>query len=46
MPMPSAPPEPPSPITTQMIGLRIWLMAIRFSAMIAAWPRSSAEMPG
>ena len=33
-------------MTTQMIGLRIWLMAIRFSAIIAAWPRSSAEIPG
>ena len=35
MPIPSAPPEPPSPITTQTIGVRIWLMAIRFSAMIS-----------
>ena len=34
MPIPSAPPEPPSPMTTQTIGVSIWLIAIRFSAMI------------
>ncbi len=33
-------------MTTQTIGVRIWLMASRFSAMIAAWPRSSAAIPG
>ena len=46
MPMPSAPPEPPSPITMQMTGTRRRLISRRFTAMLSAWPRCSAPMPG
>ena len=45
-PMASAPPEPPSPITVEMIGTRSRLITSRFTAMASAWPRSSAPMPG
>ena len=45
-PMPSAPPDPPSPITTQTIGVRSRLISRRLTAMASAWPRSSAFKPG
>ena len=44
--MPSAPPEPPSPITTQMIGVGRRDISNIELAMTWAWPRSSAPMPG
>jgi hypothetical protein len=46
MPMPSAPPDPPSPITTQTIGVARRDISSKFLAMSADWPRSSAPMPG
>jgi hypothetical protein len=45
-PMASAPPEPPSPITVQMIGVLSSDISIRLRAMASDWPRSSASMPG
>ena len=44
--MPSAPPEPPSPITMQMTGTRRRLISRRLTAMLSACPRCSAPMPG
>ena len=46
MPMPRAPPDPPSPITTQTIGVSRRDISSRFVAISWAWPRSSAPMPG
>ena len=46
MPMPSAAPEPPSPITMQTIGVRIRDISSRLVAISWAWPRSSAPIPG
>ena len=45
-PMPSAPPEPPSPVTMLTIGVRSRLISSRLRAMLSAWPLSSAPMPG
>ena len=44
--MPSAPPEPPSPITTQTIGVGSRDISRMLVAISCAWPRSSAPMPG
>ena len=41
-----APPEPPSPITTDMIGCEIDRQHSIDLAMASAWPRSSAPFPG
>ena len=46
IPMPSAPPEAPSPITTQMMGTFNCTISSRFRAMASPWPRSSASRPG
>ena len=43
---PSAPPEPPSPITTQTIGVGSRDISYIELAMTWACPRSSAPMPG
>ena len=45
-PIPSAPPEAPSPITTTTMGTGSRAMTSRFRAMASAWPRSSASSPG
>ena len=45
-PMASAPPDPPSPMTAVMIGVRSDAIARRFRAIASAWPRSSAPSPG
>ncbi len=44
--MPSAPPEPPSPVTVTTIGVRRLAISMRLRAIASAWPRSSAPMPG
>ena len=44
--MPSAPPEPPSPMTTAIIGVRMIIISRRLQAMASAMLRSSAPMPG
>ena len=41
-----APPDPPSPMMTLMIGTRTWRQASMQAAMASDWPRSSAPMPG
>src|ERR1051326_6267527 len=46
MPMPSAPPDAPSPMITTMIGTGRWDISKRFRAIASAWPRSSASRPG
>ena len=46
MPMASAPPLPPSPVTTAIIGTRSPAISFRLRAMASACPRSSAPMPG
>ena len=45
-PIASAPPEPPSPITVQMIGTRSSDISSRLRAIASLWPRSSAPTPG
>lgn len=40
-----APPLPPSPMSTEMMGVFRPAMVVRFSAMAWPWPRSSAPMP-
>ncbi|KAG1385299.1 hypothetical protein G6F59_017487 [Rhizopus arrhizus] len=45
-PSASAPPEPPSPITVQMIGTFSSAISIRLRAIASDWPRDSASMPG
>src|SRR5512143_2952583 len=45
-PTASAPPEPPSPITAAMVGVRNDAITSRLRAMASAWPRSSAARPG
>ena len=45
-PMARAPPLPPSPVTTEMMGTRSWDMVMIASAMTRPWPRCSASMPG
>jgi hypothetical protein len=40
------PPRPALAVTMLTIGVRRRLISIRFSAMLSAWPRSSAPMPG
>ena len=44
--MASAPPEPPSPMTVAMIGVRRRAISKRLRPMASDWPRSSASMPG
>jgi len=44
--IPSAPPDPPSPITILSIGVRKRLISRMLTAMASAWPRSSAPIPG
>ena len=44
--MASAPPEPPSPITLTMIGVRSRAISNRLRPMASDWPRSSASIPG
>jgi hypothetical protein len=44
--IPSAPPEPPSPITTLTIGVFKRLISRILTAMASAWPRCSAPTPG
>jgi hypothetical protein len=41
-----APPLPPSPITTQTIGVSSRDISYMLSAITHAWPRSSAPIPG
>jgi hypothetical protein len=45
-PSASAPPEPPSPMTTEMEGTPSPAITSRFTAMASACPRSSAPIPG
>ncbi len=45
-PRPSAPPDAPSPMTTEIVGTRSEDMTSRFTAIASACPRSSAPMPG
>jgi len=45
-PMARAPPEPPSPITTEITGTRRAAICSRQTAIASAWPRSSASIPG
>ena len=42
----SAPPEPPSPVTTVTIGMRSTDISNRLRAIASLWPRSSAPTPG
>ena len=44
--MPSAPPEPPSPITTAMLGTRRVIISRRFTAIASEIWRSSEPTPG
>ena len=44
-PIASAPPEPPSPITTEMMGTRKPNISRRFTAIASPWPSSSADLP-
>ena len=44
--MPSAPPEPPSPVMVTMIGTVSAAISRRLRAIASAWPRSSAPIPG
>ena len=46
MPMPRAPPDAPSPMTTTIIGTGKRAISKRFRAIASAWPRSSASKPG
>ena len=45
-PNPKAPPEPPSPITTEIIGVFIPLISIKFLAIASPCPCFSASSPG
>ena len=45
-PMPKAPPDAPSPITTHIIGTFSTLISKRFLAIASPCPRSSASRPG
>ena len=44
--IPKAPPEPPSPMTHETMGVSRRLISRRLKAMASACPRSSAFMPG
>src|SRR5438876_163834 len=46
IPIASAPPLPPSPVTTARTGVRRAAISRRFRAIASAWPRSSAPTPG
>src|SRR2546427_96295 len=46
MPIASAPPLPPSPVTTARIGVRRAAISRRLRAIASACPRSSAPSPG
>ena len=45
-PIASAPPEPPSPITIEIVGTLRPAIFSRQVAIASAWPRSSASTPG
>ncbi len=45
-PMPSAPPEPPSPTTTEMVGVRSIAISRRLTAIASETWRSSEPTPG
>ena len=45
-PIPSAPPEAPSPIITTIIGTEIDIISKIFLAIASPCPRSSASIPG
>ena len=45
-PIASAPPEPPSPVTVAITGVRRRDSSKRLRAMASDWLRSSAPMPG
>ena len=45
-PMASAPPDPPSPITTEITGTCSAAISSRQTAIASACPRSSASIPG
>ena len=45
-PIASAPPEPPSPIMTEIIGVDIFDISSKFFAIASLCPRSSAPSPG
>ena len=45
-PMPSAPPDEPSPITIQINGLLSRDITARFCAIASLIPRSSESIPG
>ena len=42
----SAPPEPPSPMTTVTVGILSPVNVRMLLAMAPAWPPSSASLPG
>ncbi len=44
--MPSAPPEPPSPMTAAMMGTSSSIISRKLTAMASAMWRSSAPTPG
>ena len=44
-PIASAPPDPPSPMTTEMMGTRNPNISRRLTAMASPWPSSSAALP-
>jgi hypothetical protein len=44
--MATAPPEPPSPITTAISGTPMRRQQSVDRAIASAWPRSSAPIPG
>ena len=46
MAMASAPPLPPSPVITVIMGISKRAISRRLRAMASAWPRSSAPSPG
>jgi len=46
IPSASAPPLPPSPITTTTSGVLSFAISSRFRAIASDWPRSSAPIPG
>ena len=46
IPIPSAPPDAPSPMTTTMIGTGKWDISKRLRAIASPCPRSSAPSPG
>ena len=46
IPIASAPPLPPSPVTMATMGVGSPAISRKFRAMASAWPRSSAPRPG